>query len=123
MSRGKAVGYAIGLSPSLLGLLFLPAGWQAGWLFVTIVILAFGISALVLARVNPIIARSRFQPPNASNGIAAVSAMSCSRNWRQSAAWCWFDRRSIHRRSASAADRDLHSVQHKCPVLARKGPC
>lgn len=67
MSRGKAVGYAIGLPFSLLGLLFLPAGsigWRAGWLFVAVVILAFGISALVLARVNPIIfrARSRFQP-------------------------------------------------------------
>ncbi|SIT53910.1 membrane hypothetical protein [Mesorhizobium prunaredense] len=67
MSRGKAVGYAIGLPLSLLGLLFLPAGsigWRAGWLFVAVVILAFGISALVLARVNPIIfrARSRFRP-------------------------------------------------------------
>jgi protein-S-isoprenylcysteine O-methyltransferase Ste14 len=67
MSRGKAVAYAIGLPLSLLGLLFLPAGsigWRAGWLFAAVVILAFGISALVLARVNPIIfrARSRFQP-------------------------------------------------------------
>jgi protein-S-isoprenylcysteine O-methyltransferase Ste14 len=67
MSRGAALGYAISLPLSLLGLIFLPAGsirWWPGWIFLTILFLAFGISALVLARVNPIIyrARSRFQP-------------------------------------------------------------
>jgi protein-S-isoprenylcysteine O-methyltransferase Ste14 len=67
MSRGTAFGYAIGLPLSLLLLLFLPAGtigWRAGWVFLAVLILAFGGSALVLARVNPIIyrARSRFQP-------------------------------------------------------------
>ena len=67
MSRGTAVAYAIALPLSLLLLLFLPAGslsWRAGWIFVAVLILGFGISALVLARVNPVIyrARSRFQP-------------------------------------------------------------
>lgn len=67
MSRGTAVAYAILLPLSLLLLLFLPAGslsWRAGWIFVAALVLGFGISALVLARVNPAIyrARSRFQP-------------------------------------------------------------
>lgn len=60
MSRAKAIAYAIGLHVALLALLF----GAAGWLFVALTILAFGISALVLVRVNPVIyrARSRFQP-------------------------------------------------------------
>lgn len=67
MSRTKAIAYAIGLPIALLVLLFLPAGtlhWSLGWLFVAATIIAFGVSALVLARVNPVIyrARSRFQP-------------------------------------------------------------
>lgn len=67
MSRRQAVAYAIGLPLSLLVLLFLPAGglnWRPGWLFVAVLVLGFGVSALVLARVNPVIyrARSRFQP-------------------------------------------------------------
>jgi len=67
MSRGKALGYAIGSPLSLLALVFLPAGsigWWPGWIFLAVVLLAFGLSALVLVRVNPIIyrARSRFQP-------------------------------------------------------------
>ena len=67
MSRGQAVGYAIGLPLALLALIFLPAGslgWRPGWVFAIVLVLAFGTSALVLARVNPIIyrARSRFQP-------------------------------------------------------------
>jgi protein-S-isoprenylcysteine O-methyltransferase Ste14 len=62
-----AIGYAIGLPLALLLLIFLPAGsisWRPGWVFIAVLIVAFGISALVLARVNPIIyrARSRFQP-------------------------------------------------------------
>ncbi|MGK6317165.1 methyltransferase family protein [Neorhizobium sp. DT-125] len=66
MSRSKAVGYAVGLPLSLLGLIFLPAGtiaWSRGWIFVAVLILGFGTSALVLAGVNPMIyrARSRFQ--------------------------------------------------------------
>jgi protein-S-isoprenylcysteine O-methyltransferase Ste14 len=67
MSRGMALGYAIGSPLSLFGLLFLPAGslrWWPGWIFLAVLFVAFGLSALVLARVNPIIyrARSRFQP-------------------------------------------------------------
>lgn len=67
MSRSVAIAYAIGLPLSLLLLLFLPAGglgWRAGWLFVAVLFLGFGASALILARVNPVIyrARSRFQP-------------------------------------------------------------
>jgi protein-S-isoprenylcysteine O-methyltransferase Ste14 len=67
MPLAKAVAYAIGLPLALLVLIFLPAGtlgWPNGWVFVIVLILAFGASALVLARVNPVIyrARSRFQP-------------------------------------------------------------
>lgn len=67
MTRGKAIAYAIGLPLSLLVLIFLPAGsigWRPGWLFLAVLVAAFGLSALVIARVNPIIyrARSRFQP-------------------------------------------------------------
>jgi protein-S-isoprenylcysteine O-methyltransferase Ste14 len=67
MPLAKAVAYAIGLPLALLVLIFLPAGtlgWSNGWVFVVILILAFGASALFLARVNPVIyrARSRFQP-------------------------------------------------------------
>lgn len=66
MSRLTAIAYAIGLPLSLLVLIFLPAGsiaWGPGWIFVAVLIVAFGTSALVLAKVNPIIyrARSRFQ--------------------------------------------------------------
>ncbi|MBS1167350.1 MAG: hypothetical protein H6R00_3375 [Proteobacteria bacterium] len=66
MSRRTAIAYAIGLPLSLLVLIFLPAGsiaWGPGWIFVAALTVAFGASALVLARVNPIIyrARSRFQ--------------------------------------------------------------
>lgn len=67
MSRAAAILYAI-ISPlSLLALIFLPAGridWCPGWVFLAVVVAAFGLSALVLARVNPAIfrARSRFQP-------------------------------------------------------------
>ncbi|MFK0206935.1 methyltransferase family protein [Agrobacterium sp. NPDC090283] len=67
MSRSAAILYAI-ISPlSLMALIFLPAGqigWCPGWVFVAVVVAAFGLSALVLARVNPVIfrARSQFQP-------------------------------------------------------------
>lgn len=67
MSRTKAIAYAFGLPLALLALIFWPAGsirWVPGWIFVAVQVLAFGIAALILARVNPIIyrARSRFQP-------------------------------------------------------------
>ncbi len=67
MSRTAAILYAI-ISPlGLIALIFLPAGridWRPGWIFVVVVAVSFGLSALVLARVNPVIfrARSRFQP-------------------------------------------------------------
>jgi protein-S-isoprenylcysteine O-methyltransferase Ste14 len=67
MSRTSAILYAIGLPLSLVALVFLPAGridWAPGWLFIAVLVVAFGLSALLLARVNPVIyrARSRFQP-------------------------------------------------------------
>jgi len=67
MSRTKAILYAIGSPLTLVALVFLPVGridWPPGWIFIAVVVAAFGLSALLLARVNPIIyrARSRFQP-------------------------------------------------------------
>lgn len=67
MSRSTAIAYAIVLPLSLLGLIFLPAGsigWRPGWVFIAVLFVGFGISALVLARVNPVIyrARSRIRP-------------------------------------------------------------
>lgn len=67
ISSRTAITYAIGLPLALLALVFLPAGsisWRPGWVFLTVLVLAFGISALVLARINPMIyrARSRIQP-------------------------------------------------------------
>lgn len=66
MSPGMVVAYAIGLPLALLDLIFLPAGtlaWRPGWIFLGVLVLGFGVSALVLARVNPVIyrARSRIQ--------------------------------------------------------------
>jgi protein-S-isoprenylcysteine O-methyltransferase Ste14 len=67
MSRTTAILYAIGLPLALVSLVFLPAGtidWAPGWVFIAVLVAAFGLSALLLARVNPMIyrARSRFQP-------------------------------------------------------------
>jgi protein-S-isoprenylcysteine O-methyltransferase Ste14 len=67
MSRTAVIAYAIGLPLALLALVFLPVGhlgWLPGWYFLAFLIIAFGISALILSRVNPVIfrARSRFQP-------------------------------------------------------------
>jgi protein-S-isoprenylcysteine O-methyltransferase Ste14 len=67
MSPAVAVAYAIGLPLALLALVFVPVGrldWSPGWFFVVFLIVVYGISALVLWRVNPVIfrARSRFQP-------------------------------------------------------------
>jgi protein-S-isoprenylcysteine O-methyltransferase Ste14 len=67
MSRMTAIAYAVGLPLGLLALVFLPVGrldWSPGWYFIAFVGVAFGASALILARVNPAIyrARSRFQP-------------------------------------------------------------
>jgi protein-S-isoprenylcysteine O-methyltransferase Ste14 len=67
MTRSKAIAYAVSLPMSLLLLVFLPAGdigWVPGWIFVAALVIAFGASGLVIAKVNPVIfrARSRFQP-------------------------------------------------------------
>ncbi|WP_200943820.1 MULTISPECIES: isoprenylcysteine carboxylmethyltransferase family protein [unclassified Rhizobium] len=67
MSRAKALAYAVGLPAALVALIFLPIGrldWTPGWIFIGFLAAAFGVSALILKRVNPIIyrARSRFQP-------------------------------------------------------------
>ncbi|MGE0629205.1 MAG: isoprenylcysteine carboxylmethyltransferase family protein [Hyphomicrobiaceae bacterium] len=67
MSRAAAVAYAVGLPLALLALVFGPVGrldWLPGWVFIAFLVVAFGASALVVWRVNPVIyqARSRFQP-------------------------------------------------------------
>lgn len=67
MSRTAALSYAIGLPLVLLALIFIPVGrlnWEAGWFFVGFLIIVYGISAIALWRVNPVIyrARSRLQP-------------------------------------------------------------
>ncbi len=67
MSRTKAILYAIGSPLTLVALVFLPVGridWTPGWIFIAVLVAAFGLSALLLARVNPMLyrARSRFQP-------------------------------------------------------------
>jgi hypothetical protein len=80
MSRTAAILYAIGLPLSLVALVFLPAGridWSPGWVFIAVPFAAFGLSALVLARVNPVIyrARSRFQPGTEKWGLILLSFM------------------------------------------------
>jgi len=67
MSRTKAILYAIGSPLTLVALVFLPVGridWTPGWIFIAVLVAIFGLSALLLARVNPMLyrARSRFQP-------------------------------------------------------------
>jgi protein-S-isoprenylcysteine O-methyltransferase Ste14 len=67
MSRTAAIPYAIGFPLALVALVFIPAGRidrLPGWIFIAVLVGTFGISALLLARVNPMIypARSRFQP-------------------------------------------------------------
>lgn len=67
MSRNAVILYAIGSPLILLALVFLPVGrinWTPGWIFIAVLVAAFALSALLLARVNPVIyrARSRFQP-------------------------------------------------------------
>src|SRR4029079_12366762 len=67
MSRRAAILNAIGSPLALIALIFLPAGKIArapGWILVAVLVVTFGLSALIIMRVNPIIfrARSRFQP-------------------------------------------------------------
>lgn len=80
MSRAAAILYAISLPLGLMALVFLPTGrinWCPGWIFVVIVVVSFGLSALVLARVNPVIfrARSRFQPGTKKWDLILVSVI------------------------------------------------
>jgi protein-S-isoprenylcysteine O-methyltransferase Ste14 len=80
MSRTSAILYAIGLPLALLALVFLPAGsidWGPGWIFIAVLVAAFGLSALLLARFNPVIyrARSRFQPGTEKWDLILLSAM------------------------------------------------
>jgi protein-S-isoprenylcysteine O-methyltransferase Ste14 len=80
MSRITAILYAIGLPLALVGLVFLPAGtidWSPGWIFIGVLVAAFGLSALVLARVNPVIyrARSRFQPGTETWDLILLAVM------------------------------------------------
>ncbi|WP_225705114.1 hypothetical protein [Bradyrhizobium cenepequi] len=67
MSGTKAILYAIGSPLALVALVFLPVGridGAPGWIFVAVLVAIFGLSALLLARLNPMIyrVRSRFQP-------------------------------------------------------------
>lgn len=80
MSRTLAIIYAIGSPIALVALVFLPAGridWRPGWIFVAVLVAAFGLSALVLARVNPMIyrARSRFQPGTKKWDLILLAAL------------------------------------------------
>jgi protein-S-isoprenylcysteine O-methyltransferase Ste14 len=80
MSRTSAILYAIGLPLALLALVFIPAGrvdWAPGWIFIAVLVAAFGLSALLLARFNPMIyrARSRFQPGTETWDLILVAAM------------------------------------------------
>jgi len=67
MSATAAILYAIGSPLFLVALVFVPVGridWIPGWIFIAVLVGGFSFSALLMARVNPIIfrARSRFQP-------------------------------------------------------------
>jgi protein-S-isoprenylcysteine O-methyltransferase Ste14 len=80
MSRTSVILYAIGLPLALLALVFLPAGridWLPGWIFIAVLAGTFGLSALVLARVNPVIyrARSRFQPGTETWDLILLAVM------------------------------------------------
>ena len=80
MSRATALAYAIGSPLALGALVFLPAGslkWVPGWIFVAVLVAAFGGSALVLAKVNPVIyrARSRFQKGTEPWDLALVAVI------------------------------------------------
>jgi protein-S-isoprenylcysteine O-methyltransferase Ste14 len=80
MSRTAAILYAIGAPLALLALVFLPAGridWVAGWIFIAVLVATLGLSALLLARLNPMIyrARSRFQPGTEKWDLALLAFM------------------------------------------------
>jgi hypothetical protein len=77
MSRTKVVAYAIGLPLALLALVFLPVGrldWTPGWIFIAFIIIVYGASALVLARVNPAsIGRAAASSPARNDGTSSCS--------------------------------------------------
>jgi protein-S-isoprenylcysteine O-methyltransferase Ste14 len=80
MSRTKAILSAVGSPLALVALVFLPAGrigWTPGWIFIAVLVAAFGLSALLLARVNPTIyrARSRFQPGTKTWDLALLAVL------------------------------------------------
>lgn len=80
LSAGQAVGYSVGLTAALVVLVFVPAGtwrWMPGWALIVFLIVGFALSALVMARVNPVIfrARSRFQPGTQKWDLALVAVM------------------------------------------------
>jgi protein-S-isoprenylcysteine O-methyltransferase Ste14 len=80
MSRTSAILYAIGVPLALLALVFVPAGridWVPGWIFIAVLVAAFGLSALLLARFNPVIyrARSRFQPGTETWDLILLAVM------------------------------------------------
>jgi protein-S-isoprenylcysteine O-methyltransferase Ste14 len=80
MSRTQAILYAIGLPLALVALVFLPAGkidWPPGWIFIAVLVVIFGLSALLLARVNPMIyrARSRLQPGTKTWDLILLAAL------------------------------------------------
>jgi hypothetical protein len=87
MSRSQAVAYAIGLPIMLLVLIFLPAGslrWRPGWVFVIVLALAFGTSAVVIARVNPIIYRRAAASSQGRKAGTRRCSRSCCRRWWRS---------------------------------------
>jgi protein-S-isoprenylcysteine O-methyltransferase Ste14 len=80
MSRTLVILYAIGLPLALVALVFLPVGridWTPGWIFIAVLVAVFGLSALLLARVNPMIyrARSRFQPGTKKWDLILLAAL------------------------------------------------
>jgi protein-S-isoprenylcysteine O-methyltransferase Ste14 len=80
MSRAAVLAYSISMPIGLLLLVFGPVGridWLPGWIFTGILVAAFGLSALVIAWINPVIyrARSRFQAGTKSWDLVLLSVM------------------------------------------------
>jgi protein-S-isoprenylcysteine O-methyltransferase Ste14 len=80
MSRTKVILYAVGSPLALVALVLLPAGrvgWTPGWIFIAVLVATFGLSALLLVRVNPMIyrARSRFQPGTKKWDLALLAVL------------------------------------------------
>lgn len=80
MSRASAILYTIGSPVVLVALVFLPVGkigWGSGWIFVAVLVGAFGLSALLIARLSPMIfrSRSRFQPGTKKWDLILVAGM------------------------------------------------